>query len=707
MPRRSEELQQVIKEVTSQLGEDEEGGDRVARSADSDEEARGGGQEEGSDGRSAEANEEMNAVTNAERDEEETPPRARENAAEEGEGGGESAEGAERAEGGELAGDAEEKREKTAAAATEEEEEEKAGVGEEKRGNVVPPADDDEVAERKAEKADAAEDDAGEGESARGAEGDGEGEIADETKRQRKSKDDDSEEGEGEGVGDGEGDGEGRRVKKGSHEIPEADDGPRAEKEEDDVEGADDDVSKRTRGRGKERGITGGDDEGEEEEKEGKMRKREIDDENQVQREERAEAAELDGKSDAAADAANTADAGGAGGEEAAGGAGGGAGAAGMEEETEGAAVTPGQDERIPGSGATDRTSTATGAGTDGGSERGSEGGSEPITGAGVGGDVFGRPGEGGTGAGEGSMGTGEGGGMGAPEGGNIVVREGGGMGGVVSEEEMEILKHLQEDVAVRMSEEEQMELEAGAVADADAHSSYMQEVMGLRRNFRPTLMGMKDKASKHVLPHISQIARTSRLAFLKTSSHLTSQITPYFGSSSPLLATLLSYLLLLLPLALVVGLFIRMRAALSLRRIVHLANLYLFLYCFVLLVACFVISAEPMASLKKVAEHNYFVLQLLQGAGYLCYLALQGASLCVTIRSSERGQGKFIRLRAVLQLLVALGVGLHSYITVFERAMLDLPPNASAGAYAAYAACFFFLVLISRGPKRHEDKDK
>ncbi|CAI5525623.1 unnamed protein product [Closterium sp. Naga37s-1] len=544
MPRRSEELQQVIKEVTSQLGEDEERGDRVARSADSDEEATGGGREEGNDRGSAEANAEMNA----ERDDEEAPSRARESA----EGGGESAEGAERAEGGELAGDAEEKREKRG-----EEEEEKAEVGEEKRENVVPPADDDEVAERKAEKADAAEDDAGEGEG---------GEKAD---RRRKERSEDGDEGEGETEGNGEGDGEGRRVKKETQEIPEADDGPRAEKEEDDAEGGDDDVSKRTRGKGRERG---------EEE----------------------------------------ADAGGAGG--------GAAGAAGMEEEMEGAAVTPGQDEMIPGSGASDRTSTASGAGAVGGSE----GGSEPITGAGVGGDVFGRAGEGSAGAGLGSMGAGEGN-MGAGEGGNIVVRDEGSMGAVVSEEELEILKHLQEDVAVRMSEEEQMELEAGAVADADAHSSYMQEVMGIRRNFKPTLMGMKDKASKHVLPHISQIARTSRPVPVCDAP-----CNPPFLPFSPTPLPLLSH---------------------------------------------------PFPTPPK--------------------LPRQGLSLCVTIRSSERGQGKFIRLRAVLQLLVSLGVGLHAYITIFERAMLDLPPNASAGAYAAYAACFFFLVLISRGPKRHEDKDK
>jgi len=79
-----------------------------------------------------------------------------------------------------------------------------------------------------------------------------------------------------------------------------------------------------------------------------------------------------------------------------------------------------------------------------------------------------------------------------------------------------------------------------------------------------------------------------------------------------------------LLPLLLILYLFNQVRVVLSARKLLLLCNLYLALYCFGLLLASIIISGEPMASLRQLAQSNFYVLQILQACGYLLYLLLQ-----------------------------------------------------------------------------------
>ena len=53
--------------------------------------------------------------------------------------------------------------------------------------------------------------------------------------------------------------------------------------------------------------------------------------------------------------------------------------------------------------------------------------------------------------------------------------------------------------------------------------------------------------------------------------------------------------------------------------------------------------------------------------------------------------------LRALLQCCVAVAVGLHYYVCVFERAVLDLAPTINAWSYLSYTLLFAFLVYLTR----------
>ena len=134
-----------------------------------------------------------------------------------------------------------------------------------------------------------------------------------------------------------------------------------------------------------------------------------------------------------------------------------------------------------------------------------------------------------------------------------------------------------------------------------------------------------QEKAAKHVVPTLADLASESRKAYVKTNEFFSSRMNPYFGSSyTPLLASLLSHFLLLLPLSLILLLLFRARVALTLHKLQLLANLYLCLYCAGLLASCVVIGAEPMATLQRASERSYLSLQLLQAGGFVLFLSLQ-----------------------------------------------------------------------------------
>eukprot|EP00897_Mesotaenium_endlicherianum_P007593 jgi/Mesen1/6862/ME000351S05979 len=204
------------------------------------------------------------------------------------------------------------------------------------------------------------------------------------------------------------------------------------------------------------------------------------------------------------------------------------------------------------------------------------------------------------------------------------------------------------------------------------------------------------EKTGKHVVPHIARVAKTGLDAFESTSSALSDTFRPYLGAKySPLAATLVSYTLLLLPLAAVAFAVERVRAAVSLQLALHLAHMYLATYCFALFFACVVIGAEPMASLKRAAEANYLFLQLVQVFGYAVYLLVQLVAVCWIVR--KQGAEFLHKLSIVVQFLAACAVGLHYFVTVFQRAMIDKAPRTSWKAYAIYSATFGILCLLSR----------
>ena len=313
-----------------------------------------------------------------------------------------------------------------------------------------------------------------------------------------------------------------------------------------------------------------------------------------------------------------------------------------------------------------------------------------------------------------------------------------------------------------------------------------------------------QDKTSKHVIPTLAQLAQSSRKAFVKTSETLHHHISPIFGEwVSAVVSFLLSCTLLLIPVAGILLLLNRIRVILTIRKAILIANLYLTLYCAVLIIVCAVIGGEPMRLLSIASIGSFMLLQIVQAGGYLIYLALlvsgwmmgvdtcacttcqtsKPASLPVLHRdpwilcglkahllalqsalyrqqqvvslvsmaaalpfclhfffplllssfplSAAQALGVYVAYRstfsqyqpvpsgpgtparwkyadiveAAAQLGIAIAIGVHYYIKVFELAMVDKLPQISIVEYCIYFVLFGVLTWLSRGAAKPDQK--
>lgn len=75
--------------------------------------------------------------------------------------------------------------------------------------------------------------------------------------------------------------------------------------------------------------------------------------------------------------------------------------------------------------------------------------------------------------------------------------------------------------------------------------------------------------------------------------------------------------------------------------------------------------------------------------------------------RAKGKDKDPILIAKAVLASLVAVGIGLHYYIFVFERALLDKPPKINAWAYLIYTALFGLLTVVGRPKEVKQDVGK
>lgn len=225
---------------------------------------------------------------------------------------------------------------------------------------------------------------------------------------------------------------------------------------------------------------------------------------------------------------------------------------------------------------------------------------------------------------------------------------------------------------------------------DDDEYGEFMQDFINLPSKFQDTAQ----RVAGHLRPNIQKITDRSKVYLNKANQHITESFSPLVGKQyAPFLASVISYGLLLLPLAVVIILFENIRALLSLQKVLLFANIYLAAYFAILLLATFIIGSEPMTFFYKNATNSYIHMQLLQALGYIVYLILQTCDV-VSSCSSESVAAK---VTVVVQWFVAFMVGFHYYVTVFHRAMAMKLPHTSWKIYGIYSFAFSILCLFAR----------
>eukprot|EP00850_Spirogloea_muscicola_P024177 SM000465S16653 [mRNA] locus=s465:6613:8513:- [translate_table: standard] len=238
---------------------------------------------------------------------------------------------------------------------------------------------------------------------------------------------------------------------------------------------------------------------------------------------------------------------------------------------------------------------------------------------------------------------------------------------------------------------EEMLKAQIQAQEDDDSFDDFINEVREIPRNLPQITEGIKNKTQEHLGKHIGKIANSGQEALSKAHSHISDHIGQYVGAVG---STIVSFTLLLIPLALVIFALERIRAIFSLQKVLLLANMYIAAYCFTLLGAWFIIGYEPMKSLKQSSDANFIFLQLLQALAYSVYLLLQMLAACLACR---KGTDIYVRASSGVQLFVALCVGLHYFVAVFQRAMRDQPPKITYMAYLTYFISFTILCLLAQ----------
>lgn len=228
-----------------------------------------------------------------------------------------------------------------------------------------------------------------------------------------------------------------------------------------------------------------------------------------------------------------------------------------------------------------------------------------------------------------------------------------------------------------------------GVDEEDDEYSDFMQDFSDLSTKFQDTAV----KVADHLGPNIQKLTDTSKNYFNKANQQITESFSPLVGKQfAPFFASLLSYGLLLIPLAVVIVLFEHIRAMLSLQKVILFVNIYLAAYFATLLLATFIMG-EPMNFFYRSSASGYVHLQLLQALGYIVYLILQTIDMVASCSSEACS----IKVTVVLQWFVAVTIGFHYYVTIFHRAMALKGPHTNWKIYGIYSSAFLVLCLFAR----------
>jgi hypothetical protein len=188
-----------------------------------------------------------------------------------------------------------------------------------------------------------------------------------------------------------------------------------------------------------------------------------------------------------------------------------------------------------------------------------------------------------------------------------------------------------------------------------------------------------------------TQMALIEMQAMLKTSSeHLTSMVGK--PELSPIMSGVLTYGILLIPLIVSLLVVVRLRNTVSLEKAAMWMTLYNALFCAFLFGLYMWLGIEPLSALKSHHRSVYEFLQFAVAAGYVLY--------CVVVLLTTVKQVVFARctvtLRAMLQCVLPVCVGVNYYLTAWVPAMLDTDKEHIEGkSWGVYALGFVLQLLL------------
>ncbi|XP_039012562.1 uncharacterized protein LOC120141863 [Hibiscus syriacus] len=229
---------------------------------------------------------------------------------------------------------------------------------------------------------------------------------------------------------------------------------------------------------------------------------------------------------------------------------------------------------------------------------------------------------------------------------------------------------------------------EAPSWLDEEDDSDLVSEFRDLPTKFQETL-----------IPDLEMISRTSKVYITKYNKEFTKQFKPYVGNKhAPTIATVISCAFLLIPLLLVSLIFNRIKAYFSLQKMLIYIQSYLSIYFSILCITSLVTGLEPLKFFYATSPSTYVCLQVLQTLGYVLYLLLLLMYL-ILVFSTESGLGS--KMLGLGQIVVGFAVGLHYYVEVFHRVILQQPPKTNWKVHGMYATCFLAICLLATADKR------
>ena len=153
----------------------------------------------------------------------------------------------------------------------------------------------------------------------------------------------------------------------------------------------------------------------------------------------------------------------------------------------------------------------------------------------------------------------------------------------------------------------------------------------------------------------------------------------------SPFIAAVITYSLPLLPVCVVIFILNRLKAMLSLQKVLLVVNAYNATYCFILWFINALTGNEPMASLQASNEADYIILQFLKCVSYAVYLFLQLFHIAILYGT----KAETMKTVAIGNFFLSVCIGFHYFIKVWSPAMHGHPPATSQITYILYTMMF------------------